>query len=272
MAKEQIYPYAVARIRMLERFLLTEKNFIQMAEARNIEDALKIMMENGYSDGLNNKNYEEALAQKLSTAYTNVSDLLSGETFMEVFLVKNDYHNLKVLMKEEISGVDGSEYLLGGGTVPKEVLKTAFLSKNYEKLPINMADAIGKAFEEYGKTMSGQMIDIVMDKQAFKDMKAAAEKSNNDFIKKYMEYLCDITNLKSFLRVKNMKKPFDMFISIFVEGGSLTLDVYRNAFGGDGNGFKMTQYGTLTENMAKGFTVFEKSCDDFIMAFIKDAK
>ena len=62
MAKEQIYPYAVARIRMLERSLLTEKNYIQMADAKNAEDALKILAEAGYSaeEPLTVKNYEEA--------------------------------------------------------------------------------------------------------------------------------------------------------------------------------------------------------------------
>ncbi len=45
MAKEQIYPYAVARVRMLERSLLTEKNYTQMADVENAEDALKKLAE-----------------------------------------------------------------------------------------------------------------------------------------------------------------------------------------------------------------------------------
>lgn len=276
MANDQIYPYAVARIRMLERSLLTEKNYIQMAEARTTEEALKILSEAGYGNGnsLSVKEYEEALAAQLAKAYADVGELVSGQRFMDMFLLKNDYHNLKVLMKEDISGVDGSNYLVGGGTVSVEVMKSAFQMKAYDTLPANMAEAVAEAYSVYGKTLSGQMIDIVLDKAAFKEMSATADKSNNDFIKRYMQYVCDLTNLKSFLRVKNMKKTFEMFTLVFVEGGTFGLDGFKTAFNAESpaSGFKGTYYEALCESMAKGFTAFEKQCDDYLMMFVKDAK
>ena len=276
MANNQIYPYAVARIRMLERSLLTEKNYIQMAEARTPEEALKILFEAGYGSGnsLGVKEYEQALAQQLAKAYADVAELVSGQRFMDVFLLKNDYHNLKVLMKEDISGVDGSKYLVGGGTVDVEVMKAAFRMKAYNTLPANMAEAVAEAYSVYGKTMSGQMIDIVMDKAAFKDMKATADNSGNDFVKRYLEYLCDLTNLKSFLRIRNMKKTFEMFTLVFVPGGTLGLDSFKTAFNAENlaAGFKGTYYEELCESMTKGFTAFEKKCDDYLMQFVKDAK
>ncbi|HCT63785.1 MAG TPA: V-type ATP synthase subunit C [Lachnospiraceae bacterium] len=276
MAKDQIYPYAVARIRMLERSLLTWKKYIQMAESKTIEGALKILSEAGYGNGnsLGVKEYEEALSDQLAKAYADVSELVSGHRFMDVFLIKNDYHNLKVLMKEDISGIDGSNYLVGGGTVRVEVLKAAFQMKSYDALPENMVVAITEAYSVYGKTMSGQMIDIVMDKAAFKNMNTIAHESSNHFIKRYVEYVCDITNLKTFLRFKNMKKPFEMFTEVFVAGGILGLDSFKTAFNAENPaaGFKGTYYAELCKNMTKGFTVFEKKCDDYIMLFIRDAK
>lgn len=276
MANDQIYPYAVARIRMLERSLLTEKNYIQMAEARTTEEALKILSEAGYGNGnsLSVKEYEEALAAQLAKAYADVAELVSGQRFMDMFLLKNDYHNLKVLMKEDISGVDGSNYLVGGGTVSVQVMKSAFQMKAYDTLPANMAEAVAQSYSVYGKTLSGQMIDIVLDKAAFKDMSATADKSDNNFIKRYMEYVCDLTNLKSFLRIKNMKKTFEMFTLVFVEGGTLGLDSFKTAFNAENpaSGFKGTYYEALCESMTKGFTAFEKQCDDYIMLFVKDAK
>lgn len=276
MAKDQLYPYAVARIRMLERTLLTEKQYNQMAEAKNVEDALKILTEAGFGNGaqLTIKNYEDALSAQLSKAYADVAELVSGERFMDVFLLKNDYHNLKVLIKSEISQQDGSKYLVGGGTVDTEAIKTAFQTKSLDTLPSNMSEAVSKAYEAYGKSMSGQMIDIVLDKAAFKDMKATADKSNNNFVKKYMEILCDLSNLKSFLRIKNMKKSFETFSDVFVEGGSLGLGTFKQCFSSESpaSAFKSTPFGELCEYMLQGFTAFEKQCDDYLMYFIKDAK
>ncbi|MEA4816841.1 MAG: V-type ATP synthase subunit C [Lachnospiraceae bacterium] len=276
MAKNQIYPYAVARIRMLERTLLTEKNYIQMAEAKNIDDALKVLSETGYSDcEVDKKNFETVLSDQLSKAYSDIKELVSEENFMDVFLFKNDYHNLKVLIKSDLTGTDGSNYLIDGGTIPLSEMKNAFATRSFEALPADMTDAISEAYDVYGRTQNGQMIDIIMDKAAFRDMKRTADKCTNNFVKKYVEYVCDITNLKSFLRIKNMNKTFEVFADVYVDGGSLSLETFRTAFSAESpaTGLRGTQYGEIcTEGMPKGFTVFEKLCDNFIMAFIREAK
>lgn len=273
---KKIYPYAVARIRMLERSLLTEKEYTQMIDARSADEAMKILMDAGYGEfGIADaRDFETLLSAQLSKAYSDVRELTT-ENFMDVFLYKNDYHNLKVLIKADITETDADAYLIGGGTVDLEVMKNAFAGKSFSTIPYEMQEAVAAAYEAYGKNQSGQAVDIVLDKAAFRQMSLTAKKSGSDFIKKYVEYVCDITNLKNFLRVKTMRRPFEMFAEIYVEGGSITADAFRTAFGADTpwGGFKGSQYGELcAEGMPQGFTVFERLCDNFIMAFIREAK
>lgn len=274
---EKLYPYAVARIRMLEGSLLTEKNYIQMAEAKNAQEAFKVLIEAGYGQfgNVDVKNFETLLSAQLAKAYADVKELVSDENFMDVFLYKNDYHNLKVLIKADISGTNPDPYIVNGGTVDAQVLKTAFVTKNYSTIPYYMQEAITAAYEAYAKVQSGQAVDIVMDKATFKQMNMTANGSNSNFVKKYVEYVCDITNLKTFFRIKLMKRPFETFMEVFVEGGSITVDTFKLAFNGETpwTGFKGTQYYDIcAEGMPKGFTEFEKLCDNFIMNYIKDAK
>ena len=141
-------------------------------------------------------------------------------------------------------------------------------------IPVNMQEAVEKANEAYGKTLSGQMIDIVLDKAAFADMKAKADKSGNSFVKGYMEILCDLTNMKSFLRIRNMNKPFDTFGYVFVDGGTLGLDTFRQGFTAESPAaaFKETHYANLGDTMLYGITAFERCCDDYLMGYMKDAK
>jgi len=276
MAKNKLYPYAVARIRMLENTLLSKKNYEQLTDAKNAAEVFKLLSEAGYGGeaSINEKNYEEALSRRLSKAYADVVELVPDENFMEVFLLKNDYHNLAVLIKSELSGKDGSEFLVDGGTVPLEMLKEAFASKSYVKLHGHMSEAIAKAQDEYSKTQSGQSIDIVMDSFAFKDMIETAQKSDNEYVQKYVGLLTDLTNLKSFLRVRNMKKSPSVFSQVYISDGSIGEDTFIKAFGGDNPsaGLKGYGYDELCEKMQNGFTAFEKACDDYIMAFIKDAR
>ena len=86
--------------------------------------------------------------------------------------------------------------------------------------------------------------------------------------------LCDITNIKSYARVKSMKKSISDFESVFVYGGTISLDVFKKAFNSEGvsSEFKDTAYAELCSKLDGGFTVFEKSCDDYIMGFMRTAK
>lgn len=277
MAEEKMYPYAVARIRVLEKNLLTKQAMLQMAEAKSAEDCLRTVLEAGYEDVSNGgvREFEKILSCEMEKTYDVLKKLVPEEKFVNVFLCKNDYHNLKVLIKQEVSGIDGEQYLIDGGIIALDVLKRVMLDKSYTQLPKIMSQSIEEAFSLYTKTQNGQMIDIILDKGAFSQMKEDSEQSKNNFVIQYVTIVCDLTNLKSFLRVRNMKKGFDAFSNVFVKGGKIDLEAFSQAFASENpaQNFKATSYSQVCEDgMSKGFTVFEKLCDDYIMDFIKSAK
>ena len=276
MAKEKLYPYAVAQVRMFERNLIDEKTLMRMAEAKTAEEAMRILSETGYcQESMTEKNFESILSSQLEKAYKEILELVPEENFLDVFLYKNDYHNLKVLIKEEISGKSSEKFLIDGGTIDVKTLKNIFLNRSYESLPWEMAQAVKEAFENYAKTSNVREIDTALDKAAFKSMKITADNSGIDFIKNYVTYLSDTTNLKIYLRIRKLGGYFEMFEKMFVEGGELDLTVFRNALNQESlsAGFKGTRYYDICESgMNEGFTAFEKLCDNFIMDYMKNAK
>lgn len=274
---EQIYPYAVARIRVLEKNLLSKQVLNQMADDKEAADAMRTLSDYGYEGALevSPRDFEKVLAAELEKTYTVIRELVPAERFIDVFLYKNDYHNLKVLIKQEVSDIDGERFLVEGGTEPIGKLKTALLERNYSNLPPVMGEAIEKAFDAFAKTHSGQMIDIVLDKAAFTQMKDTADAIGNPFVSKYVAKVCDLTNLKSFLRIRSMGKDFTAFDAVFVQGGEISQATFLAAFGTDepAQYFKATAYGDICEaGMGEGFTFFEKLCDDHIMNFVRGAK
>ena len=48
MAKERIYPFAVASVRSMENKLLTKQKLLQMAEAKDAEEALRFLQDSDY--------------------------------------------------------------------------------------------------------------------------------------------------------------------------------------------------------------------------------
>lgn len=276
MAKENIYPYAVAKIRVYEKNLLTRQSYIQMAEAKTAEDSLRIMTEAGYGvqGAQDERGFEAMLTEKLAETYSLLKGLVPEERFVDVFLYKNDYHNLKVLIKAELTGADGSGNLIDGGTIPLPVLEKAVRERSFSAIPKTMGRAVVEAYDVYAKSRDGQAIDIILDKAAFVSMKETADESGNEFVKGYVAALADITNIKSFIRIRSMKKTVEAFKSVFVSGGYLSLGVFQSAFGTENPAaaFAATRYSSVSDAIGRGFTQFEKTCDDYIMSYVKSAK
>lgn len=278
MAKETIYPFAVAKIRVFEKRLLRKQQLLTMAEAKDADEAMRILMDAGYGSGLQAAahDFEKLLSEEQRQMYSTIKELVPEENFINIFLYKNDYHNLKVLIKEELSGADGSKYLIDGGTIPLEKLKKSLADRTYSGFTKNMEIGVKNAYDLYSKQRNGQIIDICLDVACFKDMKETAEGSKNSFIQGYVTILCDLANLKNIIRVRKMKKSFaNTFTAVFVPGGKISLETFRAAFSLDAiaAGFKSTDYGELCEKgMPHGFTEFEKLCDNYVMEYVSKAK
>lgn len=277
MAKNKIYPFAVASVRSMENKLLSKQKLMQMAEAKTPEEALRLLSDTAY--GANQvqdaHQFEEMIETHLEETYTSVAKLIPSEALIDIFLYKNDYHNIKVLIKEEILKTNSKKLLVKGGTVPVEDMRKLFRERNYAEMPAIDGDAVEEAIRLYAKTQNGEYIDTVLDKACFAAMDARATEMKNDFVCKYVSMLADFTNLKTLLRVKKMQRPYDAFERACVPGGEIRQDIFARAFKEDNmvGVLKETAYGTLCEQyMEQGFTVFEKACDNALMEFVKTAK
>lgn len=276
MAKNKIYPFAVASVRAMENKLLTKQKLMQMAEAKNAEEALRLLADTDYgkTQVRDVHDFEEMIQNNLEESYESIQKLIPNETFMNIFLFKNDYHNIKVLIKEEISDVSGRKFMVKGGTLPIEDIRRHFRERNYSELPY-IGRAVEEAIDVYAKTKNGRYVDTILDKACFRNMTAAAKKLGNEFVIKYIRRLADVTNLKTLLRIRETRRSEQELLESIVPGGELDTEILLRAFKSDSATavLKDTAHGVLCESyMDQGFTVFEKACDDYLMDFVKDAK
>ena len=276
MAKNKIYPFAVASIRSMENKLLTKQRLMQMADAKDAAEAFRILCETDYGKTVTEdvRDFEKMIQNHLEEEYQAVGKLIPSETFMDIFRFKNDYHNIKVLIKEEIAKVNGKKYLIKGGSIPLESLQKNFRDRNYVELPNIKAEAVQEAIEMYAKTKNARYIDTILDRACFQVMSDSAHKLGNEYVSRYVSKLADMTNLKTLLRVWRLKRTEEELEDSIVPGGELPADLIIRAFKNDViQVMKETSYGPLCETyMPQGFTVFEKACDDYLMGYVKDAK
>jgi V/A-type H+-transporting ATPase subunit C len=257
-----------------------------MIDAKTPEEALKVITDAGY--GYSGEevstpfHYEKLLKDEQKKVYDYLEEIAPEPEIFTLFLLKNDYHNIKVLLKGEFSGSTDETLLLKSGTIPLPVLKTSISNRMLTELPDIMAKGIEDCIDTYGRTADPQVIDIILDKACYSNMREKAETSGKDFLKKLIEIYIDLANIKILIRLKALDKSLDFLQKVVLSGGSIPQEVYieclNEPFEKIIEKFKLTPYHILCEEGINSYLAtnspsrFEKLSDDFIMSFIKKSK
>lgn len=282
MRDDTIYSNAVGRVRVLERNLLDKLLIEKMLAAPSVEDAVRVLAEIGYKTKEDIQGYEELLEKELELTYFELKRISPEPKIIELFMLKADYHNLKVALKSEFSETSNKHLYLEWGTIPVIRLETALSDRSFKDLPKIMADCISEVLDVYGRTSDTQATDIIIDSACFSNMKALAGEIDSTFLNELLEIEADFTNIKLLLRTKMMEKPLDFLMRAIISGGRInktlisemfekTLDeILKNIF--------RLKYDDSIEKGVESFietgtlTELEKLMDDYIIRYLKKYK
>ena len=106
--KDTDYLFLSTRIRALERSLLSRERMERMLDASSAVDAAKVLQECGYPEieEVTVDSIDKMLAAARERTYDDLYLFAPDRNIIDVFKVKYDYHNAKVLLKSEARGVD----------------------------------------------------------------------------------------------------------------------------------------------------------------------
>ena len=64
-----------------------------------------------------------------------MNELVPGQEIINMFLLSNDYHNIRVILKSEFSDKDEPDILIEPGTIPISDLKLMIKDRDMDKMP-----------------------------------------------------------------------------------------------------------------------------------------
>ena len=133
--KEYDYLYISARIHTMENKLLTRERMERMLSARSVEEAAKVLAECGYGEfpALTPTAIEHVLDQTRCTLFSELYRDVPNPAILDVFCIKYDYHNAKVLLKAEATGQSPDKLLLDAGRYPAQRLKEDYLQMDLDR-------------------------------------------------------------------------------------------------------------------------------------------
>ncbi len=274
--KDTDYLHATMRIRANEKYLLGEARLLRMTDAKSPEDAAKVLSDAGYAD-VSGRSLAEVDASLLAMRKETVKlicDITENRAIAEVFMLKYDFHNIKTLIKAELSGASPDRLLSDSGTIAKDALVSAMNSGNMKSLPKAMAEAVTAARETIARTKSAQLADFILDESYFELMTEAAKRSGSEFLCGYVRLLCDVANLRALVRAsrQGVAVPRDALFGFGnVKAQEFVSKNISELFSGSLLS-EAAEEGTLAAEGKAGLTAFEKLLDDALIKYLREAK
>ncbi|MCI8760151.1 MAG: V-type ATPase subunit [Clostridia bacterium] len=273
---EKIYPYAVAKIKVKENRLLTNANLEQLAQENDIKRIVSELIDRDYKFDMVQRyeDYGIVLKKAEEEVYHLIREIVEENDMLEIFLSRNDYYNVKMILKSRVEGKEYQDKLLNSGTYPTQKIASILENKEYDRLDKKMKQAIQEAIELYEKTKMPFIIDAILDKACFGKIKTLANHLNNEFIKKYIEKLIDITNIKTFFRIRKIYYDKFLFEASYIEGGKITLHTFMENFEEEEQSlkYKFIGFSDTIGQAVENYESLDKFCDNYIMSYMKDAK
>lgn len=268
MRKED-YAYAVASIRQSQNTLLKSDVFSRLLDAKDFDEALKILNEIGYIKDL------DSLSQKLSNKENETFEYLKSIAphphLLNFLVVKNDYHNIKAYLKSLVIKEDAKKYFLYPTTFNPLLLMDE--GKRNLDLPKFATHALNEVYPILTKTLDGQIVDSYLDKLSIETYLELAKETDSEFCIDLSNTFAALINIKIAIRAQRTNKSRE-FLEIAIAKCDKIDDkklIHYSLKGKDSllNYIKSVGFNDALINLEKSNQNFEKWCDDLI---IKKAK
>lgn len=277
-----IFAQSVARIKVLETKMLDMAKLESLIEARDFEEAIRILQDSVYGEYVSSNYYEEGLKLSLEDFYREMIKICPVSSVVDLFRVKYDAHNIKTLIKANLLNKQLDNILIDAGSIELSKLKEMLKDETYRDLPNVFKEAVIKSLDEYNNSKNPQVIDIIIDSSMLQRQFELAEESKISYLVDYIMLQIDILNIKTFIRAKEQKREKDFLKQVLIRGGKLDVDVFLNNFVEDVENFANKVFHTdhykwLREGVeeylkTKDLGRIEKAADNYIISILKNSK
>jgi V/A-type H+-transporting ATPase subunit C len=253
--------------------MLTKSRLERMLDSDKVSGAVRVLHEAGYPE---NSNYEDMLREETSRLYDYLKEISPEPEIFDIFAYRYDSHNIKVLLKSELSGMDYEGLLADNGVIEKNALSILVRERDLGKLEPEFEKAVTESLDTYARTKDPQIIDILVDGAYYRLFLRKAKATGSKFLVSFASKVIDIANISAFIRVKSKMEDLDLLSKVLIPGGGIKEKEYLDSFSRELEAFrevlKGTGYGELLDiitDSGGGVTEFEKACDNHVMEFVR---
>jgi V/A-type H+-transporting ATPase subunit C len=272
------YAFQTAQARAIETQMLSRATLVDMANAAGFEQAAEYLRSTEYalSAGAGIYELERTLLACRSALRQQFADWMYNETIAILFKSRDDFANLRLAVRREVTKKPiGGDYS-SDGNFPPEQFAEVFENEKYEMLPDYMAEAAERAVLLYYNDKDIRAIDYAIDAAQTEFNLTTAAKINSEFLLGLFRIQADLANIRTMLRLQLTESAKR---NVFLPGGYVERDKLLRGLETSGDGlaalffatpyFEVVQAGAAYAASEKSFLKIEQQCDEYIAGYLR---
>lgn len=284
------YAYAVGKIRAREARLVNQNRFLRMAGEADIEGAIRELMGTDHEGRISTPFDEEVLERYLNNhraeIFRLIGELSRDPQLTDIITLRNDFHNLKMLVKTHLEGKSFDEIdkglFLGPSMYLLEEMGSLIENRQFSKFSHPLSEGANKVFLYWEEEKNPFMIDVILDRIFFGYSKESVKEYGESFLDRMFAIEIDLLNIKGFVRLKRMDKEIEYLKRVLIAGGDLERGVFIDSFTQPWDRFRdvlrYKDYAKVIDDRDWGsedmgwVLSLERGCENFLTGYVKKAK
>ena len=269
------YLFAIGRIRVMEKKLLTSADIEQMIAMPDTDRVLAFLEEKGWG-GTDTAGADGVLAAEEEKLRGLAKELRIDESIFELLSYTDLYQNLKAAIKTVLTNDSHPNVFVSHPEYGAERMLSIVREKKFEELPEHMREAAAEAYEALLTIRDGQLCDVILDKAALTAIGEAGKKSKEKILRDYARLFVAVHDIRIAVRSAAARKSREFLARAIAPSEALDAKrlVETAAIGTDAvlEYLSGTEYRGAAEALQKSATAFDLWCDDHLMEMIKPQK
>ena len=260
-------------MKTLENKMLTMNDYESLLSAPDFNTALKIITDKGYGKDIDGEvTIERLLESELQKIWAEAEASLPEEAPLDILKYKNDFHNLKTILKAFLTNAEWESLMLSPSVTEPEIIFDAVKKADFSDLPEFLKETAKNAYEIVTREHDGQKTEIYIDKKTYEEMLKRAY--GNSFLTEWIEKNIIFANLLIAIRAMGKSREFikDAFIPTDKLNLSKLTDASIDGIEAISEFISGLGFSDGVETLESSFGDFEKWCDNKKMEYLKLAK
>lgn len=270
------YEFSIGSVRARETRLFNKTDIEQLLNCKSTEMLCRTLCDKGYSGS---DDFDSLIENHSAEVWAYLKSVAPDFAIFDPFLIQNDAHNFKVVLKGTMSARSYyTSLLITPCTISHDDMIYAVEHRDMKGLPEWLREPAGKAYDMLAHSGDAKASDAVVDKALMLEMLRLSEGFRSAFLKEYFRTQVFYNNIKIAIRaartgadrhyLKTAMPRFEGFdrdkiIAAAVKGSDALLDTLS----------KISDYGCreAIERYKESPSAFEKYVDDRLILFARES-